>query len=632
MAVLSQIVDTYTSLGVYRYVVLAPLLVILLPLSIALGLLVYFGSLIVRRVVERHVFGTDFYRFLPYPKLTSPWWPIVGNIDHIVKSPPADGHLDFMQEVGQPVFAYRFINYDARLVIADPVAVAYILSSAHSYDYVKPEQTRRFLANLLGEGLLTAEGDDHRRARRVLQPAFNLANIRNLTPIFFRFANMLSAKLAAKVDATEGPAPKSFLPGQSDLAAQHSQKQRPVIDVMYWLGLTTMDVIGVAGFGHEFHALERIEEDGLKKDVIANAFTTLMGASTDPGIFQFLLFVLSRYPAFQWVDKIPTRRQKVMKSTYKLLEKTSMEIINKKKADVLEEIRLAKGSTNGDAKTGATKEFFEELTDAGAPKDLIHLMLRANLADDLPDNLKLHDHELLGQITTLILAGQETTSTQLTWVLWTLAQPKNHKLQERLRREVRELFAGRDELRYDELQNANLLNKVTLEIMRLLAAVPSTTRVARTDGVVPLSKAYPRADGKGTFDRLPIKKGKEVFIFIQMMNRSPHIWGEDADEFNPDRWDDPPQAIKDLSSEVGAAGGAPSNGLWTFISGPRGCIGKAFAIAEFKAILAVLLRDLQFATVEGWEVERKQGIVLRPRIKDQKELGMQMPLYISRAP
>ncbi|CAD6893921.1 unnamed protein product [Tilletia controversa] len=608
-----------------------PALLILSPFLLAFAVALSFGTQITWRVIERHVLGTDFYSYLKSPKHTTPWWPLVGNIDHIIKSPPADGHLDFIQEVGSPVFTYRVFSYATRLCITDPVAVAYMLSSANSYDYPKPKAIRRFLTSLLGAGLVSAEGESHRRARRVLQPAFNLSAIRNLTPLFFRHANTLSTKLSSKVDKTEGPADNAFLPGQSDLAAQKSQKGKPVLDVLTWLGLTTMDVIGDAGFGHNFNALKNIEDDGLSKDALARAFSTLTSVTTDPGYFQILVFFLSRYPGFGWLEKIPTTRKNQIAGTYRLLETTSLQIIEKKRSDVMREMEVAHVSANGKPAT-ATKEFFEDLQSSGAPKDLMHLMLRANLATDLPETVKLHDSELVGQIATLLLAGQETTSTQLTWCLWMLAQPKHQHIQVKLRQELRDLFDGRDELSYEELHSSRLLDNVTMEIMRLVSAVPSTMRVASKDDVIPLSKSYPTRDGKSSFNSLPIKKGSEIFIMIQLLNRANHIWGDTADEFEPNRWNELPEAVTGLASHKGVTGGAPANGLWTFISGPRGCIGKAFAITEFKALLAVLIRDLQFDVVEGWEVERKQGVVLRPRVKGQEKLGMQMPLYISRAP
>ncbi|KAK0531594.1 hypothetical protein OC835_003612 [Tilletia horrida] len=627
MAKLQSLLPGWLSAYPAHYTV--PLALLLSPLAILLATAIYFGSLVLWRVVEREILHSDQYAHLKSPKFTSLWWPFIGHIDHIIARPPADGHLDFLNEVQIPVFLYKIFNFQTRLFITDPVAIAYLLSSAHNYDYPKPEGSRRFLTMLLGEGLVSAEGEAHKRARRVLQPAFSLASIRNLTPLFFRHANHLSTKLAEQIDRTEGPASTAFMPGQTDISAEHSKKGAPVINIMHWLGLTTMDVIGEAGFGYHFNALQSAGDDSLKEDAIAGSFTTLTSNMTGLTIFQILLFVLGQYPIFRWLERIPTQRRRLIRQTYSVLESTSQKIIDQKRADVLREMEVAALASNETG--GATKEFFEDLQQSGAPKDLMHLMLRANLASDLPPTAKLHDHELLGQITTLLLAGQETTSTQLTWCLWTLAQPRYQPIQQQLRRELRELFAGREEVRYEELQGLRLLDKVTLEIMRLISAVPSTTRVANKDDVIPLGAAYPTRNGRSTFDHLPIKRGTEIFILIQVLNRDPRLWGDDADDFVPDRWDHLPDPIRELTAKTSTGGGVPTQGLWTFIAGPRSCIGRAFAITEFKCILAVLLRDLQFDLVADWEVERKQGIVVRPRIKGQEKLGMQMPLRVSRA-
>ncbi len=98
-------------------------------------------------------------------------------------------------------------------------------------------------------------------------------------------------------------------------------------------------------------------------------------------------------------------------------------------------------------------------------------------------------------------------------------------------------------------------------------------------------------------------------------------WGPTALQFEPGRWFDVPKAAKES--------GFPLH-LASFIAGPRGCIGNRFSIAEAKAILVSLISNFRFETVPGWEIEAKQGVVMRSRIVGQESLGMQMPLAISR--
>lgn len=91
--------------------------------------------------------------------------------------------------------------------------------------YVKPEPSRRALINILGNGLLTAEGETHRRQRKVLTPAFATSYIRDIVPIF-------SAKAAELVEEL-----KKELPNQSEKG----------IEVFRFLSRATLDIIGSAG-------------------------------------------------------------------------------------------------------------------------------------------------------------------------------------------------------------------------------------------------------------------------------------------------------------------------------------------------------------------------------------------------
>jgi len=79
-------------------------------------------------------------------------------------------------------------------------------------------------------------------------------------------------------------------------------------------------------------------------------------------------------------------------------------------------------------------------------------------------------------------------------------------------------------------------------------------------------------------DSISIAKGSLMVISIRAINRSLAIWGPDAKEFKPDRW----------LTEDGISGKAKEvqghRHLLTFVDGPRTCLGKDFAIAEFKVI------------------------------------------------
>ncbi|SJX64432.1 related to Cytochrome P450 [Sporisorium reilianum f. sp. reilianum] len=618
---------------------------ILIPLLVVVSTALFFFSVAVWRYIALHILGTDMYAHFPRPKRTDKWPLLTGNLGFIRRTPPVESHLAFQRELGTSVYVYRGIFYSPRLFLADAKAMLHMLSAANSYNYEKPSSTRLVLKNFLGEGVLVAEGDVHKRQRKILQPAFNVGAIRELNPIFMRYSRDLVDKIGQMVDLSSHPksggadgVTTPFV-AQSSYSLAASKPGAPVLDIGWWCTRAALDIIGDAGFGYHFESLKIdvdpsvvVERAG---DVLGNAFNTLFKLTLKIDLTRFLQLYLSNFRLLRWVDRIPNQRKRATEDAYGKLEEVSMQIVNRKKSEIRSEMQAevkARGATNGKSNGGSggfTKADFDEKDSSGvgegsaSGKDLLHLMMRANMAADVSPKEKLDDAELIGQITTLLIAGHETTSNQTAWTLWLLAQQPS--IQQKLRDEIHDHF-GRGMERdpgYDELMNMEYLDAVCKESFRCKSAVPSTIRVANTSADVPLSRPYPTRDGRGTITSVHIPKRREVIIPIQVINSDPAIWGDDAPLFKPERWLDLPTSARH--------NGLPMH-LMTFISGPRGCIGNRFALAEFKAMLCHLIGNFQFDEVDGWKVEAKQTAVIRSRVIGQEDVGPQMPLRISRFP
>jgi cytochrome P450 len=93
--------------------------------------------------------------------------------------------------------------------------------------------------------------------------------------------------------------------------------------------------------------------------------------------------------------------------------------------------------------------------------------------------------------------------------------------------------------------------------------------------MIPLSKPVRTRSGK-LVDHILVAKGTYLSVSVPCMNRSTTLWGPDAKEFKPERW------IMDDGIPAGAKEVQGHRHLLTFIDGPRTCLGKGFAIAEFK--------------------------------------------------
>lgn len=100
---------------------------------------------------------------------------------------------------------------------------------------------------------------------------------------------------------------------------------------------------------------------------------------------------------------------------------------------------------------------------------------------------------------------------------------------------------------------------------------------AAADDIIPLGTPIKTVDGQ-LVDRISIVKGQAIAIPMQTINKSKSIWGLDAHDFKPQRWLDEggvPETVKVVQGY---------RHLLTFVDGPRTCLGKGFALAEFKVL------------------------------------------------
>lgn len=133
-----------------------------------------------------------------------------------------------------------------RLVVEDPVALNHILLS-RAYDYPKPNEVRGTLGRIVGKGLLFAEGDDHRRQKRIIQPAFSPGALRELVPVFVEKTLKLKAAWNSLIDAGKSDA-KAFANEEQERQFATSSKHSDgeiVVDVAQHFSRVTLDIIGV---------------------------------------------------------------------------------------------------------------------------------------------------------------------------------------------------------------------------------------------------------------------------------------------------------------------------------------------------------------------------------------------------
>jgi len=401
-----------------------------------------------------------------------------------------------------------------------------------------------------------------------MNPAFGPVQIRELTAIFVEKAAQLRDVWAAEISKSSQP---------------------PRINVLTDLTRVTLDIIGLAGFGYQFNALQPVES---QTSELNDAFQIIFRSEAQMSrgaIFANFFPTIARW--------IPNERSRKLAEARAVMDRLGLQLVRDKKASIVAE------------KAGMERKDMEG-------RDLLTLLIKANMATDIPENLRLSDEDVLAQVPTFIVAGHETTSSATTWALFALTQAP--EVQTKLREEL--LSVSTDEPTMDDLQALPYLDFVVRETLRVYAPVASTVRKAVKDDVIPVSTPYTDRHGN-VLDHIKIGKDDIVMIPILAMNRSKQIWGEDAHEFKPERWEKIPDAATDIPGVWG--------NLMTFIGGPRACIGYRFSLVEMKALLFTLVRAFEFElAVPASDIGKRSAVVQRPILLSDKAAGNCMPLYI----
>ncbi|KAL6004728.1 hypothetical protein ACLOJK_005283 [Asimina triloba] len=186
------------------------------------------------------------------------------------------------------------------------------------------------------------------------------------------------------------------------------------------------------------------------------------------------------------------------------------------------------------------------------------------------------DRYLRDILLSLVIAGRDTTANTLSWFIYMMC--KNPSIQEKIAQQVRETVDGGDDGNAEDfvrritdstLEKMHYLHAALTETLRLYPSVPVTGKCADKDDVLP--------------DGYVVKKGDGIYYVAYAMGRMPYIWGDDAEEFRPERW-----------QQNGVFQPKSQFKFIAFHAGPRICLGKDLAYRQMKMVAMVLLRFFVF--------------------------------------
>ncbi|TVY60871.1 Benzoate 4-monooxygenase [Lachnellula suecica] len=192
--------------------------------------------------------------------------------------------------------------------------------------------------------------------------------------------------------------------------------------------------------------------------------------------------------------------------------------------------------------------------------------------------------ELTAEALTQLIAGSDTTSNTSCAILYWVC--KTPGVLEKLRKELDAAIPAEiDVPSFEMVKDLKYLNNVIQETMRIhsTSALGLPRLVPPGAGIEILGQHFP------AYTVLSVPS--------YTIHHSTEIWGPDAEEFKPERWDNLTERQK--------------TGFIPFSYGPRSCVGRNVAEMELALILSTTFRRYEFDLYQE-ELETREGFLRKP--------------------
>jgi len=223
------------------------------------------------------------------------------------------------------------------------------------------------------------------------------------------------------------------------------------------------------------------------------------------------------------------------------------------------------------------RQYLERRRNEAPGHDLLQILMDARYND----GHGMDDELILSESMQLLVAGHETSSNALSWLLYLLSSHPD--CVDRIRQEFDSVLGDRP-LSYSDVSKFEFTTQVIMEAMRLYPPFWMVDRMALAD------------DRAGDVE---IPRGSTVVVFIYGVHHSPRYW-ENPESFDLDRFSKKKEKLLTPFAHL------------PFGAGPRGCIGGNYAMLQMLMILGVLLRKYDLCLVPGQTIEARPMVILRP--------------------
>ncbi|KAF8067302.1 CYP704B1 [Scenedesmus sp. PABB004] len=473
--------------------------------------------------------------------------PLLGHALEVLHNLPRihDWLLESTRAMGHRTFSFAVPTLPRFFMVTDPASLEYVLKT-HNDSFVKGKVFERNFGELLGHGIFTQDGASWLWQRKLATHIFSVRGFKQyINEVFGAKMEQLTAKLADAAAAG----------GCVDL---HDLMHRFTLDSFGTIGFGVnpgcLAAEGRVPFAAAFDEAQVVSGRGAAARRAARGVSAAppRGPCSGPACGGGAQIVNARFwvPLWPLVELLNGSRARLARDST-AVRRFAADIIATRRARL-----AAAAAAPAAAGDGAGEE-------APPPSDLLSLFLDATG----PDGRPLSEAQLVDAVLNFIIAGRDTTAQALSWTFYELM--RHPAAEAALVAEVRAALGdGGARPSYEQVRGLRFTRACFLEALRLHPSVPEDVRYASRRHVLPDGSVIPR--------------GGQVVYSPYVVNRLTSFWGDDADDFRPERW---------LSLE---AMPSPYSYL-TFNAGPRLCLGQRLAELEGVYVLAGLAGRFAFA-------------------------------------
>ena len=227
---------------------------------------------------------------------------------------------------------------------------------------------------------------------------------------------------------------------------------------------------------------------------------------------------------------------------------------------------------------GILMEYIKKRRVSEPGRDLLQILMDARYSD----GEGMSDELILSESMQLLVAGHETSSNALSWLLYLLSSRPD--CLEKVRHEFDTLL-GDAPLTFTDVAKFEFTTRVILEALRLYPPFWMIDRVAVADDRV---------------GDIAIPAGSMVIVYVYGAHRAKRFW-PNPETFDPDRFTKANEKLQTPFTHL------------PFGGGPRGCIGGNYAMLQILMILSELLRKYDLQLTPGQAIEPRPMVILRPK-------------------